>query len=578
MIYNCYIKNNQYIVDVAKSDSEIITKKFKFSMKLGLLSKNILLDGCNFIDETYQELYSGRNLFTIEFNNHFKYRNFLKENKDKILFGEIDPVYYCISDHFKEPLKVFNPKFFTLDIEVYCKKGFPDPYKADYVINLITMCDYQNEKYYTWGLKPFHNETKYDVQYFHCENEVDLIDSMIEFIESEEIKCISGWNTDGFDVPYIINRMIKLRAKSFIIDDFIKNNISTYGRDKKFTTIQVIDYMELYKKFKGIKLERYALDFVSVFEGFEGKNKLSGSFTDVADNNWNEYVEYNIIDNLVIIQLEKKLKYVKLAFSMANDNKCLPTDIFSPVKLWDCATYFELYNNHNCLVPPKIPDVSMKLLGGFVGQPNTNGFQKYISVFDIASSYPHQIIEFNVSPETIISDKKLHDDLRAIRAYYTPSITQMIECPDIQFKKDIAGFVKELRKRGIPFTDESEKNGDITTAELNLYRVKYNVWRFSEMDLDTFPFTDVLVKHNVTMTCNLQFYKKAKVGIIPYLIDKYFKIRNEAKQNEKLLKLNIGLLKEENKEVFELDDIEMIDENDCVEEFGDEEDEVFELV
>lgn len=563
MIYNCYIKDNQYYVDIAKSDSEIVTKKYKFSMLLGFLGNHLPQGSYRFIDKEFNELYTGIPLKVVEFNNHYKYRQFTKENKDKIIFGLIDPIYYCMTYHFKEPLKVYNPNFYTLDIEVYSKNEFPDPHRADYVINLITICNYQEKKYYTWGLKPFINESEYDVQYNHCRSELDLLESLIEFIVDNNIKCFTGWNTNGFDVPYIINRLRKFEAKSFIIQEYIKENINMYGKDKSFTTIQVIDYMELYKKFKSGKIERYSLDFVSQFEGFQGKNKYIGSLADLSDNRWYDYVLYNIVDNYAITQLEDKLKYMKQLFSMANDNKCLPSDIFSPVKMWDCAIYYELFWNRNCLPPPCMSDVTMKLLGGFVGLPNTNGFQKWISVFDIASSYPHQIMQFNISPETIINPNRLHSDLVAIREHFKPSLSQMNECPDKQFQTEFNALKKEIRKRGVDFVEDN-----ITDEDLNIYRVKYNVWRFSIMDFEKeFPFTETLKKHNVTMTANIQFYRKDRIGLLPSLIKKYFDIRNDAKKNEELLELHIDSIKKqigiEDKKVvveYDNDDIEYLED------------------
>lgn len=568
MIYNCYVKDNQYFVDIAKSDEEIITKKFKFSMLIGFLNSNIPTGNYKFLDDQdFTELYSGLPLTTIGFTNYYKYLAFRKlARTDKFIFGDIDPIYYCMTSHFKEPLKVFNPRFYTLDIEVYSKTEFPDPFKAEYVMNLVTICDYQMKKYYTWGLKPFTNDSDFDVEYYHCEDELTLIENLIQFIEDNNIKCFTGWNTNGFDVPYIINRMRRFENRSFIIAEYIKENINMYGRDKSFITLQVIDYMELYKKLKAYKLERYSLDFVSVHEGFEGKNKYKGTLAELSDDNWHDYVLYNVVDNYKIIQLEEKLKYIKQAFSLANDSKCLPTDIFSPVKMWDSATYFELFHNRKCLVPPLLKDIKWKLIGGFVGLPNTNGFQNYISVFDIASSYPHQIMEFNISPETIIGAKKLHADLKAIREHYTPSLQEMIECPDLQFKQEITSLREEMRRKGLDFIEDN-----FTEEDLNIYRVKYNIWRFSRMDLkNDFPFTETLIKHNVTMTVNLQFFKKDKVGFIPYLIEKFFNIRNEAKQNSILLKYHIDLIQkqigiEENKEL-EYDDVELLDEEDLLDE------------
>jgi len=490
-------------------------------------------------NEPMKALHNNQNLLTLDFNNNWKLKQFLKENK--MVFGDIDPIYHCMAVHFKNTLKVYNPRFYTLDIEVYAKSEFPDPHKAEYVMNLITICDYQKRKYYSWGLKPFDSDqTDYDVEYTHCNNEIELIENIIEFIQEQNIKCFTGWNTEGFDVPYIINRMKKFSHKSFTIKEYFDENINSYGKKKSFITIQVIDYMELYKKFKGQKLERYSLDFVAQYEGFKGKKKLDCSLADASDNRWNDYVLYNIIDNEKIVELEDKLKYIKQAFSMANDNRCLPTDVYSPVKMWDAAVYFELYHR-GILVPPRISETKMKLLGGYVGQPVCSE-HKYLSVFDISSSYPHQIMQFNISPETVIGERKLHEELKAIRDKYTPTIAELDSCTDKQFSEEWKSFKKTLWKK------EGRMVVDATKEELNIFRVKFNIIRFYIMSTTPELFaeeTAILVKHNVCMTPNLQFYRKDRKGIFPELMERYFGVRNIAKRNEGLLKYHIDLIKKQ---------------------------------
>jgi len=295
--------------------------------------------------------------------------------------------------------------------------------------------------------------------------------------------------------------------------------------------------MEIYKKFKGYKLERYSLDFVSTHEGFDGKKKLGMSLAEASDSDWNNYVIYNIIDNYKIVQLEDKLKYIKQAFSMANDNHCLPTDVYSPVKMWDAAVYFELYHR-GILVPPRMSEPVQELLGGYVGQPDCHE-HKYISVFDIASSYPHQIMQFNISPDTLISTKKLNPELLAIRKRFIATVAEMDACTDPQFVKEWKSFSKELKKQ---FRQTSEASDE----ELNIYRVKYNVWRFFQMvPEDMLDVTETLVRHNVSMTVNCQFYRKDRTGIFPELMEKYFAIRNVAKRNEELLTYHIAQIKEQ---------------------------------
>jgi hypothetical protein len=485
-------------------------------------------------------MFSNKKLNTIVFNNEFKYKQYLKKHKpDKYIFGDINPIYHCMTEHFKTPLKVYNPKFYTLDIEVYSSSEFPDAEHANYMINLVTLCDYQNKKYYSFGLKPFTNNSEYDVEYDYCRTEIELIENVLLFIENNNIKCLTGWNTNGFDVPYIINRMKKFEYNSVIISNYLNEHINTYGKIKTFKTVQVIDYMELYKKFKMNKLERYSLDFVSQYEGFQGKKKMECTLSEASDERWDDYVLYNIIDNVKIVELEGKLKFIKQAFSMANDNKCLPVDVYSPIKMWDSAIYFELYHR-NILIPPKLPDVIMKLIGGYVGSPNTDGIQKYLSVFDIASSYPHQIMQFNISIETRIGDRRLHPELMEIRNKFTPSISEMENCTDEQFKAEWKRLKKTTFKQGRTIEE-------LPMDELNIYRIKYNIYRFSQMDLDDFikTYTPILIKHNVAMTANLQFYKKSFVGIFPELMKKYFGIRNVAKKNEAILRLQIAKIKEQ---------------------------------
>lgn len=561
MIYNCYVKKNKYIVDVATSDDEIVTKKYAFRMPVGFIGE--LPYGCKEDDNEFTEIYRNVKLKTTTFDNYLRYLSTMKDIKNntmnpRLVFGEIDPIYHCLTTHFKEPLRVYNPKFFTIDIEVYCKSGFPEPKKAEYVIDLITIADYQNKKYYTWGLKEFTGDFGgFDVEYTYCKSEVRLLESVIDFLEIYEVKCLTGWNSDGFDIPYIINRMSKLEGQSEIINNFIKEDVNKYGRDKSFITMQSIDYMELYKYFKPYKLERYKLDFVSKHEGFEGKLAYKGKLYELSDDNWNEYVMYNIIDNYVIIQLESKLKYMKLAFSMANDNKCLPKDIFSSVKMWDCALYFELYHNRKALPPPKSTVAkNMSLVGGWCGTPITNGFQHFTSVFDISSSYPHQIMQFNISPETLV--RKPSPDLKNLRERFKPSLQEMMRCPEKQFNKEFKGFMKALTKKGI----DIDSVGD---EELNIYRTKYNIWRFSSMLPEDFDFVDILKKHNVTMTPNLQFYRKDVVGVIPHLMKKFFAIRNMAKRNQELLEYYIETIetklgKTNKKKEIEIIEIEDEDE------------------
>lgn len=515
MIYNIYVDKNKYVVDYATDDDTIVQKKLNFEMVIG--------DHCEeFMSNT--RTIDNQPLKATTIDKFYDYNRISKAQKDS--YGIINPINYCVAKYFPKEIKLLNPIFHVIDIEVYSPKEFPEPTEANYPINLISIVNYKTRKVYTLGTKQLENKLSIpsQVEFICHETEQHMLESLITIIETENIKCMTGWNVT-FDISTITNRMFKLESKSFLIREWLeKNIIKKKDKNHLFKTIQVLDYLELYKKFKAIKLERYSLEFVSQFELGHGKMPITLSHAEMADKKWDEYVQYNIVDVINITKLEDKLRYIRQAFHMTNTMYCLPSTIYSPVNMWDSLLYNILYRK-NIMIPPIKPtpkDKVKKLLGGFVGNPIV-GFHEDLSVFDISSSYPHQIIQWNISPETYIEEDKLPEELKVLKKKLTPSIDEILGAKDDLFKSELKAILK---------TNKKERGDELsfTDSDMNLLIIKYNITRFSKNDINKFGFiTNLLKKYNVTMTVNLSFYTKEFKGFIPIEIQKAFNERNEAK-------------------------------------------------
>jgi DNA polymerase elongation subunit (family B) len=236
---------------------------------------------------------------------------------------------------------------------------------------------------------------------------------------------ITGWNTKFFDIPYLINRFKKILG-----DDDCKK-LSPWNRINERTTVingrQLIayelvglaslDYIELYKWYApgGKSQESYKLDNIANVE--LGEKKIS---YDEYDNlhqlyklNYQKFIEYNIKDVDLILKLEDKLKLLELAVTLAYDTKTNYEDVFAQTRMWDSLTYSYLLEK-NIIVPPRIiKDKDSAFEGAYVKEPQT-GLHKWVASFDLNSLYPHLMMQYNISPETLIEPQNYTQEMRDV--------------------------------------------------------------------------------------------------------------------------------------------------------------------
>lgn len=306
-----------------------------------------------------------------------------------------------------QPLKVF-----LFDIETYSKGAFPVPEKAADPINLITIYDTLASKYYTWGLKKY-TSAEPDVTYYHCKSEYDLIKKFLDFWEKDPPDMISGWNSEGFDVPYVVTRIINLMGieeavrLSPVKNIYYRENAEVDKFGKKINKwvidgISHIDYMKAYKAFARSQRESYSLGYIGQYELGETKVNIGATnLADLSDTDWNKFVDYNIQDVRLLVKLDEKLKYIKLIRTLSYKGFIKFEQALKKVSLISGAVAHQAAMEGKIIPTFKNELEKVEFAGGYVHDP-VRGIAKSVISYDANSLYPNTIITLNVSPETKI--------------------------------------------------------------------------------------------------------------------------------------------------------------------------------
>jgi DNA polymerase elongation subunit (family B) len=378
------------------------------------------------------------------------------------LYGFERFIYQFISDNYPEDQIEFDIskiKLVTIDIETKSENGFPDVESASEEILLVTIQDYTTKEIITWGTKSFNN-THDNVDYRLCNDEHHLLNSFIQWWIENTPDVVTGWNCEFFDIPYItgrLNRVLgsKLMKRLSPWGLVTQSDIVVRGR-KNFIVdiggVSVLDYMRLYKWSPGTpNQESFRLDYIAQQE--LGQQKLDHSefdtFKDFYTKGWQKFVEYNIIDVKLVDRLEDKLKLIELALTMAYDAKVNYQDIFFQVRLWDCIIYNEL-KKRNIAIPQKVGSKKdEKYAGAYVKEPIPGKYDWVVS-FDLNSLYPHLIMQYNISPETLIEQRHPSatvDRILSEEINFELYKDNAVCANGAMYRRDKRGFLPELMQK-----------------------------------------------------------------------------------------------------------------------------------
>ena len=364
---------------------------------------------CNDTESPFKSLY-GKPLQEKRFDSIPEAREYIKSYKDvREIYGYAQNrfEYAFLAQAFPDILEVGidDVTVGTIDIETTVEHGKMDTVNVPEEILLITYQNLRTKKLITWGSRLAKVEN-----YVLCKDESDLLRKFIRHVSEDDPDILTGWHSNGFDIPYIINKSNKLLGEEET------NKLSPFGiiemqeEDIKGKTVQkftivgrsCLDMLEIYKKFTFVKRESYKLENIATTELGVGKleNPWS-SFREWYEQDFTQFTKYNQIDVLRVSELEDKLGLISLVMSLAYLTKSNLTDCYSPVKYWECYILSTLSNENIFCSLTRQHSASESLDGAYV-MDVVPGFYDWIISIDGASLYPSIIRGLNMSPDTIL--------------------------------------------------------------------------------------------------------------------------------------------------------------------------------
>ena len=419
-----------------------------FSPTLYVLSKN---------KEKFKTL-DGKYVSPVKFSAAREAREFIKtydgvENFE--VHGYERFVYQYIREQFPTDVDydINQMKVYALDIEVQCENGFPNVEEAAEEMLSITIKDMITKKYYSWTTKEFDAPEGLTLNVSWTEQE--MLTNFLKWWAENTPDILTGWNVNLYDMPYIarrINRVLGEKWMKSLSPWNRANEREVYVQGRKnyaydISGVNILDYLDLYRKFTYSNQESYRLDHIAFVE--LGQRKVDHSeyenFKDFYTSDWQKFMEYNIQDVELIDRLEDKMKLLELAITMSYDAKVNFEDVYSQVRMWDTMIYNYL-TDRNVVVPPRQAAAKKdeKYAGAYVKEPIPGKYDWVVS-FDLNSLYPHLIMQYNISPETLWETRHPSASVERILKQEIDFDGKFAVCANgAQYRKDIHGFLPEM--------------------------------------------------------------------------------------------------------------------------------------
>jgi len=381
-----------------------------------------------------------------------------------------------------EPSKNHVELFFDIEVEV--TDGFPEPSKADNKVTSIALYTKHDEKYVVYVLGDGKDNVKDGVDIKFFKSEPELLKQILKYWIGIKPTLITGWNINGFDVPYLYNRISKVLGEEFA-NALSPIQIVKYNPNKKMYRIagvSALDYMDLYRKFTYTQQSSYRLDHIGTIEVGIGKVEYEGTLDDLYRDDIDKFIEYNLNDVKIVKALDDKFKLIDLARAVSHLGRIPYEEVYFSSRYIEGAMLVYL-RSLDLVAPSKLPNASYdgseaRFSGAYVKSPKPGRYD-WVFDLDLTSMYPSIIMSLNMSPETKIGK--------------------------------INGWDAEEFIKGVTKTYSVEKNGKV-------------IRRFSNGELK-----DFFNKNKVSISSNGVIYDLTTKGVIPAILEKWFNERVEYK-------------------------------------------------
>lgn len=456
----------------------------------------------------------GTNLEMKSFDNSYQRYKFVEREEGRLFFNLSPEQQYLIGKYRKAERSDFNKheiRTFMLDIEAPAKFEFPAPEHAKYEIDLMTIHDSLTDTYHVWGKRPFdmtsmgdafkqlggsiEAATEDNVKYYEIEDEAERLEHMVSFWEENCPDVYSGWNIDGFDTPYLINRIkLKLGKNDFKRLSPVGSVTKREGFDKfgnpqiqyKIKGVSMMDYMDVFKTFTfNAERESWKLDDVASDILGCGKVDIGDiSLYDLSRTEWDKYGVYNIVDVALLVSMDRQLKFIDIGRSTAYEGYSNIVDCLGKiVTITGSIAKYAL--DEQLIIETRKPQDNVSFEGGYVKTPEPM-MRTNISTYDITSLYPTNMMVLGVSHETKVGAVRGYDDgyvffeeygepKRKLEEEFKPYLKSKGYCispADIIFDQNKDGIINKFvrtqfnnKSEFSRLSKEAKRNGDEAAAE-----------------------------------------------------------------------------------------------------------------
>jgi len=339
----------------------------------------------------------------------------------KLFESDVNVLFRCLSENY---LKVDAPKlhtcFFDIEVDFDPEKGFSptsDPFNP--VTAISCYLDWL-DKCFTLVIAPKHmtEETAQEIvgefdNTILFKNEKDMFDVFFQLIEDADV--LTGWNSEGYDIPYMVNRVTRVMSKDDTRKFCLMGQLPKPREYERFgkseTTYDLVgrvhmDYLQLYKKYNYESRHSYKLDSIGEMEVGENKTQYEGTLDQLYNKDFKRFIEYNRQDTMLLVKIHNKLKFLELANQLAHENTVLLPTVMGSVAMIEMAIMNEAHER-GLVVPDKKRKVEnaedvQQAAGAYVATPK-RGIHEWVGAVDINSLYPSAIRALNMAPETIVA-------------------------------------------------------------------------------------------------------------------------------------------------------------------------------
>jgi len=456
---------------------------------------------------------------------------FQKERKlyshKQLYESDVNPIFRCLEEYYLgKEAPTLNKCFFDIEVDFSSSKGYADPSNPFSMINSVTLwCSWLNDLI-TLTIRP-KTVSRQDAEAI-CNKfsntmlfntEEDLLNNFLVIIQDADI--LSGWNSEGYDIPYTVNRVARILGKQRMRDFCLwnqyprKREYEKFGREQETFDLLGrvhLDYMELYRRYTYHEIHSYRLDAVGEFEIGENKVPYEGTLDQLYNNDYEKFIAYNRQDTMMLKKMDDKLQFIDLANVLAHANTVLLQTTMGAVAVSDQAIINEAHSQ-GLQVPDKKKNFDAEFdtaAGAYVAQPKV-GMHDWVCSMDLNSLYPSVIRALNMGPETIIGQLRLDRTYDMIRKKMNNKAS---------FAEAWEGIFNTLEYDLVQERDVAEK---ITVD-----------WENGDTDQYTGAeiYDAVFLQNNPwTISANGTIFRCDTKGVVPNLLERWYAERKEMQKN-----------------------------------------------